>query len=121
MKAEGKNSDASSNAATSTHSTAEADTGLIISTDPQSSELLEHYERNVAERNAVSLCYQCDRHLHRMSTKLGIHRFQGERLPTKDHRGKLIHCSSCQSDNGSQTTSNMRKGTFHRLLKQIEQ
>jgi hypothetical protein len=84
--------------------------GLVISNDHHSAELLEHYERNLAERHAVSLCFQCDRHLHRMSTKFGLHTFQGEELPNKDFRGKYIHCSSCQSD-ASDTTGGNKKSS----------
>jgi hypothetical protein len=116
LKAEGKDTNGGGGSGSSGESgggsfnTAETDSGLLISTHPHSSELLEHYERNLSERHSVSLCHQCDRHLHRMSTKLGIHRFQGENLPTKDYRGKIVHCSSCQSDNNSSTTTNMRQG-----------
>jgi hypothetical protein len=56
--------------------------------------------------HSVHLCFQCDRYLHRMSTKFGIQSFQGEELPTKDYRGKIIYCSSCQTGNQSHQNSN---------------
>ena len=80
MKADGKESGGSggsggrgggSSGGASTTTTKLTASGLSVSMDPKSSELLESYERNLSERTVVNLCFQCDRHLHRMSTKLG--------------------------------------------------
>ena len=70
MQADGKESDGGRSYRSST--TKLTASGLSVSMDPKSSELLESYERNLSERNVVNLCFQCDRHLHRMSTKLGV-------------------------------------------------
>ena len=70
MQADGKESDGGRGYRSST--TKLTASGLSVSMDPKSSELLESYERNLSERKVVNLCFQCDRHLHRMSTKLGV-------------------------------------------------
>ena len=62
------------------------------------SDLIAQYQRDLAHRFAVSLCFQCDRHIHRASTKLGINSFQGSNMSTVDAAGNPVRCSSCYTD-----------------------
>ena len=62
------------------------------------SDLIDQYDRELAHRVAVSLCYQCERHMHKTTTKVGINAFQGSTMSTVDAAGNPVKCSSCHTD-----------------------